>query len=195
MKQLLLACATALALTSNASAVDITGTYAAVSESHCVVGAVGSFNGSQQNLTGAAGISAASAMEFVTFSADGTGTSTFIATATYFDFSGGAQVGGWLDTANGTSTFTYTVTGDEYVRTFTSNVRTFTSGPRNGQTQTTTGEPASNGTISGNTPHVLLEYNTQPTVETWTFSNGNVANAFCSIHRTLTKVKETAPTN
>jgi hypothetical protein len=67
-----------------------------------------------------------------------------------------------------------------------------------------TGAPPLNGTASENSPPVLTEYNSQPTVETWTLSNpsttktvdnvpplatAGVQYAYCSANNTLTKVK------
>lgn len=195
MKRLLLSAAAAIAISSSAGAVDITGTYAIVGENHCVSGVVGAFNSLQEILSGAAGIGTTRVAGFVTFEANGSGSATLTEISTFESFSGGRQVGAWLDTATGKSTFTYTVTGDEYVRTFTSDVSTFTTGNRTGQTNTITGNAPFNGVASENIPHVLLEANSQPTLQTWMFSNGDVANAFCSAFRTLTKVRASDATN
>jgi hypothetical protein len=127
MKKLLLAGVAAIALTGNASAIDITGTYASVGENHCISGPVGSFNKLQEILTGSAGIGTTRIAGFVTFKADGNGSATFTSTSTFENFSSGVQVGAWLETATGASTFTYKVTGDEYVITFTSDVSTYTA--------------------------------------------------------------------
>jgi hypothetical protein len=102
----------------------------------------------------------------------------------------------WLDTASNAVTFTYDVTGDEYTVTTTSSTNTFTSGPNKGVIQTIIGEQPLNGVASENTPHVLIEYNSQPTLQTWTFSSGiPPQNAYCSANRVLTKVKASDATN
>jgi hypothetical protein len=189
-KLIMLASAAAIVITCGvANAADISGTYAVVGIDHCVSGAVGSFNNLQQILSGTSAVGTTVHSGFATFK-DGMGSATIASTSTLTNFYSGYQTGAWLDTSTGTSSFTYTVTGDEYTRTFTSNIGTYTTGARTGQTITITGGEPSNGVISKNTPPVLLETNSQPTMELWTFSNGDTVNAFCSNSRTLTKVAD-----
>jgi hypothetical protein len=187
MTRLLLSAAAAIAISSSAGAVDITGTYAVVGESHCVSGNVGMFNPAREIPSAAANITATSISGFAVFNSDGTGTTTTVITTVV----NSAVLGeAWVDAGTVNSTFTYTVTGDEYTLTVTSHVETFTSGgPNAGFTNTVTGEPPLNGIASENSPHVLIDNNSTPTLETWTISNGIIQNAYCSLNRTLTKVK------
>jgi hypothetical protein len=190
MKSITLTLLTSVAMCGLANAAEIRGTYAIVAEDHCVEGPVGSFNSIQVNGTGTAGIGTVVHAGFITFNANGTGSITSTTTSVYGNFAGGALIAAYIATQNSAVTFTYRVNGDEYVRTSTSEVGTYTTGARTGQTITVTGSEPTNGVISENNPSILLESNAQPTLETWTFSNGDVANAYCSYNRTLTKVRE-----
>jgi hypothetical protein len=92
-----------------------------------------------------------------------------------------------------TGAVAYNVAGDEYTRSIPSDGGTFTTGPKTGLTNTISHEEPLNGAISENTPHVLLKANSQPTLKTWTFGSGEGDNAYCSINRTLTKVRAIPP--
>jgi hypothetical protein len=69
----------------------------------------------------------------------------------------------------GAGAVAYNVAGDEYTRTTPSDGGTFITGPKTGLTNTITNEEPLDGTISENTPDVLLDANSQPTLKTWTF--------------------------
>jgi hypothetical protein len=187
MKKLLLAGAAVIAITGNAGAVDITGTYAVVGETHCVSTNPNQFNSLREISTAIASITSTSIGGFVVFNSDGTGTGTTNSTTVVSNPVLGLA---WVDAATTALAFTYTVTGDEYAITTTSHVETFTSGGPNVElTNTISNEPVLNGTASQDTPHVLTDYNSTPTLEMWAISNGINQNAYCSTHRTLTKVR------
>jgi hypothetical protein len=93
-----------------------------------------------------------------------------------------------MSTYEGTIAFTYTVTGDEFTITGSSD-----SGPANllGVNDTlSVGAPTVNGTISNNSPPVLQTATDTPAKETWEF-DGATFYAICLRTRTFTKAKAT----
>ena len=127
-----------------------------------------------------------------TFNGDGTGTVTGTAVGiTVRPTPGPAPAYPHFPAAAGSSTFTfnftYTINGNG---TFTAAMvpntykETFKTGPRTGQTATIYVIPAFDGAISQNAQTLLVAYST-PTVETITYSNGDVWPRICHRSRVL----------
>ncbi len=88
-----------------------------------------------------------------------------------------------------TITFMYTVNGDEFTLTESSDAGTFQSiGLMPAGVSSITGAPTVNGTISQNSPPVLQTFTGTPAQEFWAFTDGTNAYAACLRSRTYTKV-------
>lgn len=127
-----------------------------------------------------------------TFNGDGTGTVTGSAVGiTVRPTPGPAPAYPHFPAAAGSSTFTFNFTytisgGGTFTTAMVPNTykETFLTGPRTGQTATIDAIPAFDGAISQNAQTLLVAYGT-PTVETVTYSNGDVWPQICHRSRVL----------
>jgi len=91
-----------------------------------------------------------------------------------------------------TITFMYTVNGDEFTLTESSDTGSFQSGGLlPASVRSITGAPTVNGTISAKTKDPILQtFTGTPAQEFWAFTDGTNAYAACLRSRTYTKVKD-----
>jgi hypothetical protein len=181
MKRSLILTATTMILAGGAaSAVNLTGTYSLVGNDSCAM-SFSQFSGNPPELFGGQygtppirTINGA-VQGFGVLNSDGTGTMMVNNSWVVVPYSGNTVPGSRVTIVNpflkstydATIAFTYTVTGDDFTITETSETgfaRLFTR-----DTLTVTGAPTINGTISKNTPPVLQTATGTPAQEVWSF--------------------------
>ena len=198
MKRSLMLTAAAMLLAGGAANADkLKGTWSFVGNDNCVMGGPFPNNDSGSPAQSTNFVVNGGVQGFAIFNGDGTGTITIGGSWVQARYIANIipGIGGYTAvdhfsayTYSATIAFTYTVTGDEFTLTETSNTGTLSGLGA----FTVTGVPTFNGTISENRPPVLQTATGTPAQETWTFGPiglGPLA-ALCVRTRTLTKVKD-----
>lgn len=163
------------------------GDYAFTGEASCLV-AFDGFNSSLTPISGTRFVVSSSVQGVRTFNGDGTG--TLHGRSVSITHSDDPVVGGAADSDDFEASFTYTVTS---ARTFTTVLSapltgTILTGPRAGQTFTIDPIPLT-GMISDDTNSLTLATDV-PTVETQTFSNGDIHPRICHRSRALFRLQK-----
>jgi hypothetical protein len=163
------------------------GDYAFTGEATCLV-ALGGFSSTLTPLPGGRFVVSFSVQGVRTFNGDGTG--TLSGRSVSITHSDNPVQGGSAAANDFVASFTYSVAPD---RTFTSAVTgpltgTFVAGPRTGQTFSIDPFPLVAGMIAQDNKNLTLAH-PEPTVETQTFSNGDVHPRICHRSRILLRLK------
>jgi len=189
MKRLLILTAGVVAImcATNAFADNLNGDYGFTGSGACLIASAGTGFNSNQMPSGDSFGNSESVEGIRTFNGDGTGTVK------------GSSMTVTIPATNRSASsddfqfnFTYTVNSDG---SWTSDLvagsysGTVTSGPRNGQTFMIAALPTISGLIKNN-KSVLTAATLTPTVETITFSNGNIFQHFCHRSRVYIELKQ-----
>lgn len=168
-----------------AGAAELRGTYASTGNQTCLV-ASGGFNSALQAI-GTTYSTSNTEIGITTFRADGTGsfkqtTITLVPPPTVGFFPSGS-------TAQSSGEITFSVTGDTFASENVpgTDVGTVLTGTLAGQTFTTAGIPGRTGVISADR-RTLVSATLTPSVETQTFSGGEVHRQLCYFNRVFIKI-------
>jgi hypothetical protein len=201
-RSLMLTAAVAMILAGRAAnAANLTGTYSFVGNDNCVL-SQSPFSSEDAVFGGQYGTPLTwtingSAQGFAVFNGN-TGTMTVNNIWVAIQYLGNSIPGAgltvvspfFISTYDATIAFTYTVTGDEFTITETSdNGPAFLFGAKTNDGLTVTGAPPVNGTISKNSPPVLQTATGTPAQEVWSFDSATFY-AMCLRTRTFTGCHE-----